>query len=420
MKELFNECVKNLETYIMFKIGEEVARIRPELEAKGRTPISLTLGAPVAKPPKYVIDKLKEYLDVDNIHTYSSPRGEKRFLEAVAARMKTRFGVDVDPTCEIFSLIGAKEGIANLIRALINSTTDKDEKEIILIPDPGYASYKEMIKVSGGLAYPMPLTLENNYMPDLEDVWENLLKDGYNEKKVKAVILNYPNNPLGATCTLDYMKKAVEFARKHDILLISDAAYTDLYFDENDVPPSVFQVDGAKDVAVEFFTLSKPYAMTGWRLGWICGNKDVVKFFGKQKSTIDTGIFKALQLASADILTSKEGDEYIKKSNEDFKRKQQICINGFKELGWDTNAFKIPNATFYLWLPIPPRYKTSEEFTNDLMYKSGIILVPGNGFGKYGEGFFRVSAVCEDETLYEMFDRMKKDGFYFERKVAVC
>lgn len=420
MKELFNECVKNLETYIMFKIGEEVARIRPELEAKGRTPISLTLGAPVARPPEYVIDKLKEYLDYENIHTYSSPRGEKRFLEAACQRMKTRFGVDIDPTCEIFSLIGAKEGIANFIRAIINSTTHEEEKEIILIPDPGYASYKEMIKVSGGLSYPMPMTLENNYMPDFDEVWQNLKKDGYDEKKVKAVILNYPNNPLGATCNLEYMKKAVEFAKKHNILLISDGAYTDLYFDENDVPPSVFQVEGAKDVAVEFFTLSKPYAMTGWRLGWICGNKEAVKIFGKQKSTIDTGIFKALQLASADILTSKEGDEYIKKSNEDFRRKQQICLEGFKELGWDTNSFKIPNATFYMWLPIPPRYKTSEDFTNDLMYKSGIIFVPGNAFGKYGEGFFRISVVCKDETLYEMFDRMKKDGFYYERQEAIC
>jgi len=420
MKELFNECVKNLETYVMFRIGEEVARIRPELEAKGRPPISLTLGAPVARPPEYAIDKLKEYLDYDNIHTYSSPRGEKRFLEAACQRMKNRFGVDIDPSCEIFSLIGAKEGIANLIRALINSTTVEEDKEIILIPDPGYASYKEMIKVSGGIAYSMPLTLENDYMPDLDDVWENLIKDGYNEKKVKAVILNYPNNPLGATCTLDYMKKAVEFAKKHHILLISDAAYTDLYFDKENIPPSVFQIDGAKEVAVEFFTLSKPYAMTGWRLGWICGNKDVIKIFGKQKSTIDTGIFKALQLACADILTSKEGDEYIEKSNAEFKRKQQICLQGLRELGWDFGAFKEPNATFYLWLPIPPRYNTSEEFTNDLMYRSGIILVPGSAFGKYGEGYFRISVVCKDETLYEMFDRMKKDGFYYAKEVVTC
>ena len=420
MKELFNECVKNLETYIMFKIGEEVARIKPDLIKKGRPPISLTLGAPVAKPPKYVIDRLKYYLDTDNIHTYSSPRGEKRFLEAACQRMKKRFGVDIDPSCEIFSLIGAKEGIANLIRAVLNSTTVDEDKEIILIPDPGYASYKEMIKVSGGKSYPMPMTLENDYMPDLDEVWENLKKDGYDENKVKAVIINYPNNPLGATCTLEYMEKAVEFAKKHNILLISDAAYTDLYFDENDVPPSVFQVEGAKDVAVEFYTLSKPYAMTGWRLGWICGNQEAVKIFGKQKSTIDTGIFKALQLASADILTSPEGDDYIKSANAEFKRKQQLCLQGLKELGWDFGAFKAPSATFYLWLPIPPRYKSSVEFTNDLMYRSGIVLVPGNAFGEYGEGYFRISVVCDDETLFEMFKRMKMDGFYYNEQVITC
>ncbi|MBQ9688864.1 aminotransferase class I/II-fold pyridoxal phosphate-dependent enzyme [bacterium] len=415
MKQIFNECVSNLETYIMFKIGEEVARIRPELEAKGRAPISLTLGAPVARPPEFVVDKLKEYLDADNIHTYSSPRGEKKFLEAIAERMKRRFGVEIDPTCEIFSLIGAKEGIANLFRAILNSTTVDKDKEIILIPDPGYASYKEMIKVSGGKAYPIPLTLENNYMPNLEEVWENLKKDGLDEGKVKAVVLNYPNNPLGATANLEYFEKAVEFAKKHEILLISDAAYTDLYFDEDDVPPSVFQVEGAKDVAVEFFTMSKPYAMTGWRLGWICGNKEVIKHFGKQKTTIDTGIFKALQLASADILLAKEGDEYIKKANAEFKRKQELALDGLRELGWDFDAFQAPKATFYLWLPIPPRYKTSEEFTNDLMYTSGVVLVPGSACGKYGEGFFRISVVCKDETLFEMFDRMKKDGFYYNK-----
>lgn len=414
MKELFNDYVQSLETYIMFKIAEEATKIKPELIAKDRSPISLSMGAPVKNPPQFVIDKLKEALDIKGIHSYSTPRGEAFYLEAIAKRMKDRFGVDLDPKNEIFSLIGSKEGIANLIRELINPVKDESERDIILIPDPAYASYKEMIKVSGGAAYSIPLTFENKFMPDLDEVWENLKKEGYNEKKVKALMVNYPNNPLGATATLEYFKKAVAFCKKHNILLISDAAYTDMYFDENNLPPSVLQVEGAKDIAVEFFSFSKPYAMTGWRLGWICGNKEVISIFGKLKSTIDTGIFKALQKAASEVINSKEGDEYIKEANLGFKKKQNIFVQGLKELGWDMEN-RVPDATFYLWVPIPSRYKTSQEFTDDLMRTSGIVTVPGNAFGKYGEGFFRISIVCADEDLYEVISRMKQDGFYFNK-----
>lgn len=413
MKELFNDYVQSLETYIMFQITEEAARLKPELIEKNKSPISLSMGAPVKNPPQFVIDKLKEALEIEGIHSYSTPKGEAFYREAIANRMKTRFGVDLDPQKEIYSLIGSKEGIANLIRELINPTTEEFDRDIILIPDPAYASYKEMIKVSGGLAYSIPLTFENNFMPDMDEVWENVKKDGYDVKKVKALMINYPNNPLGATATLEYFKKVVDFCKKYKILLISDAAYTDMYFDENNLPPSILQVEDAKDIAVEFFSFSKPYAMTGWRLGWICGNAEAVSMFGKLKSTIDTGIFKVLQKAASEVLNSKEGDKYIKEANLGFKKKQGILVKGLKELGWDMDNLHVPNATFYLWLPIPPRYKTSKEFTDDLMRTSGIVVVPGNAFGKYGEGFFRISIVCSDDNLYEVIDRMKKDGFYY-------
>lgn len=415
MKELFNDYVRSLETYIMFQIVEEVARLRPELIEKGRSPISLSMGAPVAPPPKFVIDKLKEALDIEGIHSYSTPKGEAFFLEAVSKYMKRRFGVDVDSKKEVFSLIGSKEGIANIIRGLINPTKDEFDRDIILIPDPAYASYKEMIRASGGAAYSVPLTFENNFMPDLDEVWENMKKEGYKEQNVKALMINYPNNPLGATATFDYLKSAVDFCKKHKILLISDAAYADMYFDEKNRPHSILEIGGAKDIAVEFFSFSKPYAMTGWRLGWICGNPEAVSVFGKLKSTIDTGLFKALQKAASEVLNSEKGDEYIKEANLGFKKKQEILVQGLKELGWDMEN-RIPEATFYLWLPIPPRYKTSKEFTDDLMRKSGIIVVPGNAFGKYGEGFFRISIVCSDENLLEIIERMKKDGFYFNSK----
>lgn len=413
MKELFNDYVQSLETYIMFQIGETVAKLKPELEAKGRAPISLSMGAPVKNPPQFVIDKLKESLDITGIHSYSNPKGEAYYLDAIAKRMKTRFGVELDPKKEIFSLIGSKEGIANLIRELINPTKEEFERDIILIPDPGYASYKEMIKVSGGVGYSVPLTMENNYMPDMEEILEQLKKDGYDQKKVKALMINYPSNPLGATATIEYFKELVAFCKKHKILLMSDAAYTDMYFDEVNLPPSILQVEGAKEIAVEFFSFSKPYAMTGWRAGWICGNAETISMFGKLKSTLDTGIFKAIQKAASEVINSPEGDEYIKQANIGFKKKQEILVKGLKELGWDMDNLKVPDATFYLWLPIPPRYKTSSEFTDDLMKTSGVVAVPGHAFGDCGEGFFRISIVCSDENLYEVIDRMKKDGFSF-------
>ena len=412
MREFFNDYVQSLETYIMFRIKETVARITPELTAKGRAPISLSMGAPTANPPQKAIEALKRALDEKGAHIYSTPKGEKFFRDAIKTRMKNRFNVDLDADKEIFSLIGSKEGIANFIRVLLNPTTVDEDKEIIMVPDPGYASYGEMVKVSGGKAYSVPLTPENNFMPDMEEVFANLINEGYNPNKVKALLINYPNNPLGATATREYFQSVVDFCKKHHILLISDAAYTDMYFKPELKPMSILEIEGAKDIAVEFYSFSKPYAMTGWRLGWICGNEEAVKIFGKLKSTLDSGLFKALQKACAEILNSEEGEEYIHKANAVFKHNQELFVKGLKEeLGW--GEFNIPDATFYLWLPIPPRYKSSVEFTDDLMHKSGVVAVPGDAFGKYGKGFFRVSIVCPEEQIKEVIRRMKEDGFTF-------
>ena len=233
-------------------------------------------------------------------------------------------------------------------------------------------------------------------------------------KKVKALVINYPNNPLGAIATKEYMQKAVDFCRKHHILLISDAAYIDLTFEGAPKGVSVFEIENAKDVAVEFYSFSKPYSMTGWRVGWVCGNKDAVTILGKLKSTIDTGIYKPIQKAASDILNSKEGDEYIVEANRRFARKQKIIVDGLKELGWDMDKIQPPKATFYLWLPIPPSYKTSKEFTDAVLNKSGVVMVPGSGFGKNGEGWFRMSIVAAEDQMVEVVRRLKEDGFRFE------
>ena len=413
MKNLFNEDVMAIDTYIMVKLKEKTAQLADALEKKNRRPISLSMGAPTSNPPVVLIDKLKEFLTEDNIHTYSVTRGEPYFRQAVAQRMKNRFGVELDVNSEICSLLGSKDGLANLIRFIITPHHEDKQKDIILIPDPGYASYGQMIQCSGGKAYPVPLTKENNYQPDMESVLAKLLEDGYDRNKIKALIINYPNNPLGVSASREYVKSIIDFCKKYDILLISDAAYCDIYFDEKEKPFSVLEFAGAKDIAVEFFSLSKPYAITGWRLGWLCGNSEVVGRFAKGKSTIDNGIFKALQKACAYILNSPEGEDYICQGNLDYKRKQAIMVKGFKELGWPIDETSLPHTTFYLWLPVPRKYNSSFKFCEDLLEKSGIVIVPGDAFGEYGQGYFRVSIVCSDEQLQEVIDRMKADGFKY-------
>jgi len=413
MEKLFNKEVMSLETYIMFRLKEQTSKLKDELTKRNRAPISLSMGAPTMNPPKKMIERLKEILDEDGIHTYSVPKGEPYFRKAIAQRMKNRFGVDLDFESEIFSLIGSKEGIANLVRFITTPKSQELEKDVIMIPDPCYASYLQFINCSGAKAYPMPLTKENDYKPDVEKIYNQIIKDGYKRENIKAVFINYPNNPLGVSTTKEYVKTVIDFCKKHDILLVSDAAYCDLYFEEDEKPFSIFELEGAKDIGIEFYSFSKPYAITGWRLGWVCGNKDVITRFGKGKSTLDNGIFKALQKVCAEYVNTQDGDKYIEEGNKLYKRKQAIMVKGFKELGWPIDEKTVPHTTFYLWLPIPKRYKSSFEFCQDALQKSGVVLVPGNAFGNCGEGFFRLSYVCSDEQLQEVIDRFKQDGFYY-------
>jgi LL-diaminopimelate aminotransferase len=413
IKSLYSEHVKTLQTYIMFRIKQKMVDLTPSLEAKERAPLNLSMGAPMQPPPQVVIDALKKAMDEPKISMYSTSKGEAYFLEAVASRMKHRFGVDVDPKTQVCGLIGSKEGLANLFRAFITPKLEEKEKDIIMVPDPGYASYQEAIRTLGGYAYPIALKPEDNYLPDPEKVLEQLKKDGFDPKKVKMFVLNYPSNPIGATAPLEYYQKVIDFGLKHNILICSDAAYADMQFGKERAP-SILQAKGAMDIAVECHSLSKPYSMTGWRIGFAVGNTDAVGILAKVKSTTDTGIFKAVQRAGMVALTDPSCDEYIKNNNEALQHKQKLMVKGFQKLGWPIEMETVPKATFYLWLPVPDKYKSDEDFTNDILETSGIVAVPGTGFGKYGKGYFRLSLVLPDEQLLEMIDRLEKDGFRYK------
>ncbi len=410
-KEIFNNQIKNMSNYIMFIIKAKQVELTPFLKAKNRAPIALSMGAPVDKVPDFVINKAKEYLDIPSLHTYSTPKGEMKFLEAVSKRMKERFGVELSPKDEIFSLIGSKEGISNLLKALINPKEIEEEKDVILIPAPGYASYSQMIKAQGARAYGISLNEENNYMPNLDEVFDKYIKEGNDPKKIKALFINYPNNPLGATATKEYLAHCVNFCLKHGILLVSDNAYCEMYFDEDYKPHSVFECEGAKDCAVEMYSFSKSYAMTGWRLGWACGNSTIITMLSRAKGTVDTGIFKVLQYAGADLLVSEEGQKYIDNQNEKFKNKIQKFVSGLNSLGYKV---KMPKAAFYLWVEIPKRYKDCVQFADELLEKSGIVVVPGTAFDKNALRHIRLSVVASDEDLSEVIRRMREDGFSFE------
>jgi LL-diaminopimelate aminotransferase len=413
IKALYSESIRDMETYIMFRIAQRVVDLTQELTAKGRPPIRLSMGAPTLDPPKVLTDELKKALDQPGMHTYSTPKGEPFFRNAVSERMKNRFGVDIDPAKEVCSLIGSKEGLANMFRALISYRSNPAEQEVIMVPDPGYASYGDAIRICGGIPYSMPLVPENNYLPDFETMMNDMRSQGITPDRVKGLVLNYPSNPIGALAGMDYYRQAVDFCRKYNILLINDVAYADVYFPGEEPPHSVLEVPGAKDITIEFHSMSKPYATTGWRIGFAVGHRDAIDALERVKGTVDSGLFKALQKAAAFAMNSPECFEFVQAQNKQYQINQEQMLAGFKTLGWPVEEVSPPKATFYLWMPIPPSYATATEFSDALLEKSGVVVVPGTAFGKYGEGFFRMSLVDTTENLAEVIRRMQTDGFTY-------
>lgn len=386
-----SERLNNIPPYLFVEIDKKVAAAK----AKGIDIISLGVGDPDTPTLQTVVDAMHVAIDNPKNHDYPSYNGTEGFRKASAKWMKKRFGVDLDPDTEIMSNIGSKEAIAHIFFAYV------DDGDYTLIPDPAYPVYKNATILAGGTPYTMPLLEENGYLPDFDKIPEDIAK------KAKIMFLNYPNNPTGAVCDLDFLKKAVDYCKKYDILLCQDMAYCEMTYDGY-VSPSVFEVEGAKDVALEFYSHSKSYNMTGWRVGFVAGNNDAIKALGDLKNNLDSGTFKAIQEAAEKAYDMPKED--LKALNDMYKERRDIMEAGLRELGWKVKPSK---ATFYLWLPVS-KGMTSEEFVTTMLEKADIVVPPGNGYGKYGEGYFRIALTKPKEVLQEAINRMKKAGIRYE------
>jgi LL-diaminopimelate aminotransferase len=369
----------------------EIDKKKEEAIKRGVDIINLGIGDPDQPTPNNIIEKLRESVKDSRTHRYPPYQGTTEFRQAVASWYKNRFRVNLDPDQEVMALIGSKEGIAHIFLAFI------DPGDFSLIPDPGYPVYKTGTLFANGLPYLMPLLEENDFLPDLEEIDEEVAQ------RAKLMFINYPNNPTAAVANKDFFEKVVKFAKKYDILVCHDFAYSEMTFDGYKTS-SFLEIEGAKEVGIEFHSLSKTYNMTGWRLGFAVGNKDAISALSIIKTNIDSGAFKAIQEAGVEALTGPQDN--IEKMNEIYTRRRDVVINGLNKLGW---SLKPTKATFYIWIPTPKNI-TSVDFANLLLEKTGIIVTPGIGYGEYGEGFVRIALTVEEKRLEEAIERLKKSS----------
>ncbi|MFK2826275.1 LL-diaminopimelate aminotransferase [Bacillus sp. B190/17] len=368
----------------------EFNRKKRMMQEAGVDVIDLGIGDPDLPTPKHITDKLIEEMAYPENFKYPSFIGCLEFRQAVADFYKRQFNVTLDPETEVLALIGSKEGLAHLVPAMI------DPGEIVLAPDPGYPPYRMAISLAGGQLYTMPLLEENNFEPIFQNIPEIVADEA------KLMFLNYPGNPTAATVAVDFFRKAVSFAEKHQVVIAHDAAYHMVTFNDYQAP-SILQAEGAKEVAVEFGSLSKTYSMTGWRIGYVVGNKDVIKALSIYKSNTDTGQFTPIQKAAAYALISSQ--ECVKESNRIYAERMQFMAAALADIGVHV---KPARGTFFIWASVPEGY-TSAQFANMVLEKTGVIVTPGNAFGPSGEGYFRLSLSVPTERLKEAINRMKKE-----------
>jgi LL-diaminopimelate aminotransferase len=380
--------IKTLPPYLFAAID----KMKQEAIARGVDIINLGIGDPDLPTPAPIVESLGQAARNPKHHQYPSYEGMLAFRKAVADWYQRRFRVTLNPADEVLTLIGSKEGIGHIHLAFV------DPGDVVLVPSPGYPVYPVGTSFAGGVSHLMPLTKANGFLPDLNAISKDVAK------KAKLMWLNSPNNPTSVIMTKDYFKRVVEFAQEHHIIVCHDAAYSEIYYDGKR-PVSFLEVEGAKDVGIEFHSLSKTYNMTGWRIGFAVGNKDVLAALGKVKSQLDSGVFEAVQAAGITALGLDDSvTDAIRKV---YQERRDTLVPGLKQLGLEVDP---PPAAFYIWVTVPQGY-TSASFTAHLLEKAGIVTTPGNGFGAPGEGYIRMTVCTSKERLAEAVERIKKAGF---------
>ena len=376
-----SEKLKKLPPYLFAELDKK----KEEVKKRGIDVISLGIGDPDLPTSKEIIEALyRAALDPSN-HRYPSYEGMFILREKFAEWFKRRFGVTLNPENEVITLIGSKEGIAHLPLGVIN------KEEYVLIPDPGYPVYYASTIFADGIPYFMPLLKTNNFLPDLSSI------PGEVVKRTKLMFINYPNNPTSATAPLSFLKEVVQFALKHGIIIASDAAYSEIFWNEK--PHSILEVEGAMECAIEFHSLSKTFNMTGWRIGFAVGNRKIVNALLKVKTNVDSGVFQAVQYAGIKALEIY--DKVSQQNREVYKKRREIFLKGIEKLGLNAHP---SDATFYVWVECPENMSSMEMAERCL--EKGVVITPGIGFGKYGEGFVRVALTVSEEKIEEACKRI--------------
>ncbi|MGB2629980.1 MAG: LL-diaminopimelate aminotransferase [Candidatus Omnitrophota bacterium] len=377
--------------FYLFTIIDDLKR---EAQVKGMEIIDLGMGNPDKPTPKHIVDELCRSAKSPENYRYSRSidKVECELRQAIAKWYKRKFDVKLDPDREVLPLIGSKEGIAHISLAFLNSD------DVALVPSPTYPVHFNGVLIAGGILHNMPINEENDFLPELDKIPSGVLK------KAKMMFLSYPHNPTAAVASRGYFRKAVSFCRKNGVILIHDFAYSDITFDGYKAP-SILQIPGARDVAVEFHTLSKSYNMPGWRIGFTVGNENILRALGKTKSYIDFGLFKPIQYAAIKALLGPQ--DCVRKQVELYKKRRDVMVDALADVGWEVAR---PKATFYLWAKIPDKYNalTSMQFVSLLIKEAGVVIAPGTGFGDYGEGYVRFALVEEAPRLKEAAQRIKK------------
>lgn len=374
--------------YLFHLIDEK----RKAAQERGIDVISLAIGDPDMPTPDFVIDLMNEEMRDPRNHQYPSYKGESDFCELVAHWFKKRFGVNLDAQNEIMATIGSKDAVSHLPFVFI------DPGDTALVTDPGYPAYEAAIGFAGGTPIRIPLLEERGFLPDLLSIPEDIADNA------KFIFINYPNNPTAAVADEFFFEDLVAYAKKHDLVILADNAYSEVYFEPEDRPISIMQIPGAKDLSIEIHSFSKTFNMTGWRIGFVVSSKALIHSFLTLKSNFDSGVFMAIQRAAARALGHPDAPLFNEQRTQLFKKRRDIIAAALNDFGF---RFGLPRASYYFWVRIPEMYSSSVVFCADLLEKQGLVVTPGVGYGPSGEAFFRISMTSPNEKIEKGMERLK-------------